>query len=373
MITGVLVILLTCVAAVCVAFAYESNRRYQAMQAARFEVTLRRLQGLEAAVSQFRGAVQTDFGATDDAVKSAARDAVLVLERAIARESALVQASSGRNARAIAALAALLQAAQSSTQDMVSKLSAQDSAAAQQYLAIMEARHQEIVSYLSGGGMETVANALQAAVQAVDGAPAEHFSGTDLQNALTSVGITLSSTQIAGLFAGVQSDMSIGLTLREALYRRLSALAPVVSSARAAAVAAQQAAQQAAQAAQQQVATQLADVQTANYQALLASMNSQYASVQAQNNALAQQMAQLSASDAASSQTLQAAVAGVGQQVLAVGAGASQYATQLAAIQAALTSLSPAAAPSVPAAAAVPATATATVPATAAVPVTASA
>ena len=222
------------VAMLCMAFAYTAARDDADVAAARFSVLTKRNRALAVAVQSLGNSMDASFAKTDTGVVTGAKRAMGVLGDAIRRESRVVQTSVGRNSRAIAALSALLDANAASIRELMEKISTEDRAALAQRVAQMDARHAELVAYLSGGGMDRVAEALTAAAVGTEAFTAEHFSTPSMLAALKTFGITLDEAALSQLDADLKADVAKGLSLREAMFLRLSAIEPVARGARAA-------------------------------------------------------------------------------------------------------------------------------------------
>ncbi len=220
-------------AMILVAFAYTAARDDAARSAARFEAQTKRVRALSAAVERLSDTLDAGMERTDATVVTGARRTMGVLGDAIRREGRVIEASVGRNRKAIAAMGALLDANMRSLSELVGKVSVEDRALLAKVMAKMEARHVEIVSYLSGGGMDKVAAAVAAAAVGTEHFGAEHFSTLNMRAALLPV--ALDDARLRKLDADLKADVAAGLSLKEAMYVRLSQIAPVTQAARAAA------------------------------------------------------------------------------------------------------------------------------------------
>ena len=77
-----------------------------------------------------------------------------VIGDAISREALVVDNSFAENKQSVAALHALVVASTDSLKELVGKLDVEEKEQVLQFMKAMEARHVEIVSYLSDGGLD---------------------------------------------------------------------------------------------------------------------------------------------------------------------------------------------------------------------------
>jgi hypothetical protein len=215
-------------AVIAVVYAYRESRLTGDLEDERYAVVQRRIQALNDAVSKFRGDTRKAFVSTGGGIGAAAKKTMGVLDSAIRLESLKLQASNGRSRRAIAVMQALLDANDKALRELLVKLDVEDKETLDRFMREMESRHVEVVSYLSGGGLDRVATALESS----DIGTADGFSQNDIRTTLTGMGITITDADLTALDAGVRDDIGKGLSKRESLYIRLAAIAPVVNRAR---------------------------------------------------------------------------------------------------------------------------------------------
>lgn len=220
-------------ALVWIALAYSAMRNEAHMASLRFAAMTKRTRALSNAVDAMNSNMASSFDSTDAGVASSAKRTMGVLGDAIRRETKVIEASAGTNRKAIAALGALLDANTKSLAQLMTSIGSEDKKALAAIMAKMEARHAEIVSYLSGGGIDAVADALATAAVGTEAFSVEHFSAFNMRVALSRFGVSLDDAELAKLDADLKSDVAAGLTLREAMFARLSKIQPVLTGARA--------------------------------------------------------------------------------------------------------------------------------------------
>lgn len=219
------VLILTVIAVV---YAYRESRLDADREDARYAVVQRRIKALNDSVAKFRGDTRKEFVATGAGIGAAAKKTIGVLDTAIRLEALKLQASNGRSRRTIAVMQALLDANDKALRELLVKLDVEDKATLAKFMREMEARHVEVVSYLSGGGLDRVATAMESS----DIGTADAFSQNDVRTTLSGMGIVMTDADLTALDAGVREDVGKGLKKREALFVRLAAMSPVVARAR---------------------------------------------------------------------------------------------------------------------------------------------
>jgi PA14 domain len=278
------------------ATAYASMRNDADIASRRFVAMSKRTQALAKAVEIMNANMDASFDSTDADVAANAKRTMSVLGDAIKREAKVVEASLGRNSKAIAALSALLDANTKSLSDLMTKIGTEDKQTLATIMAKMEARHAEIVSYLSGGGMDAVADALATAAVGTEAFTVEHFSSFNMRVALSRFGVTLDDDQLKKLDADVKKDVATGLTLREAMFKRLSKIQPVTKAVKEKAVTEKAAKEQAAL---EPVYEAIRVSDQSHRDAIVKAMADQYAMVQQSLSGLTTQIAASKAAAAA--------------------------------------------------------------------------
>jgi hypothetical protein len=205
------------------------NSRDQARAAAaRYRASVIRARALMKSVAAMNDLMYDNFDATDSEVATGAKRTMSVLGDAVKREARALDESAGKNSRAIAAVSALLDANTKSLTTLAGAVSTENRAALKAIMTKMESEHAALVSYLTDGGMEAIVDDLVARNNGI-----ERFGTGDIRSAMAKFGIDLSMDQLVTLNKDVKADMATGLTLRDALYNRLSKLTPVKTAARA--------------------------------------------------------------------------------------------------------------------------------------------
>ena len=224
---------LTAILVLCL-YSYIKSREEAHYQHLRYHGMTNQLRRLQSYVSKFRDEVKGDFEIADGEMKAQAEKVMTVIGDAIAREALEVDNSFAENKKAVAALHALVLASADSFKELVGKLGAEEKQQVLHFMKAMEARHVEIVSYLSEGGLDKVANLLAASMTPEGFRSHEGFQQDDLDYKLTALlGIKLSPEELSDLHRGIILDTTAyRMTPRESVYVRLSKLAPVVAKAR---------------------------------------------------------------------------------------------------------------------------------------------
>lgn len=214
-------------------YTYIRSREEAHYQHMRYHTMTNKLQKLSQYVSKFRKEVKGEFSITDAEIKEQADKVMSVIGDAISREAVVVDKSFAENKMAVAALHALVTASTDSLKELIGKLDNEEKDQVLQFMKAMEARHIQIVSYLSEGGLDKVVNALATSITPEGFRSHEGFEQNDLDTKLKSLGVDLTPDQLHVLRDGILFDTTkLKMTPRESLYVRLSQLAPVVAKAK---------------------------------------------------------------------------------------------------------------------------------------------
>jgi hypothetical protein len=225
---SIVALVLLALAVISVSWAYSAARDDALASSMRFRAMNDNVKALEALVKDFKDDVSAEFSATDAGVVRAANHTMRQLNGAIRREALQVTGSLGQNRRAVAALKELLDENARTLKEMMETMDVEDKALALQLqlMGQMQSRHQQVVAYLSGNGLTSLAANMEAALEPFS----QGFEGFDngkMRDAMTAFGVQLDDAQLAQLDADLQGDVETGLSLKEALFVRLSALRPV--------------------------------------------------------------------------------------------------------------------------------------------------
>lgn len=153
----VVVVLVSAVAMLAVALASNARSRGEAeARRERLVGVLRRVDRLSGEVEGLRSAAAEGVGE----VVQEARRSRRALCAAIDARAAEVQASAGANLAAVAALSLLLHEASAGTSELMRDLAADGRRERGRLAGVMAARHAEVASHLSGGGLDHVVEAI---------------------------------------------------------------------------------------------------------------------------------------------------------------------------------------------------------------------
>ena len=234
MLFAVALVIFSALVVVWIIAAVMNSRSEARAAAARYRASVIRARALMESVAAMNDLMYDNFDATDSEVANGAKRAMDVLGDAIKNETRVVEASAGKNNRAIAAVSALLDANTKSLATLAGAVSTENRAALKAIMTKMESEHAALVSYLTEGGMETIVDDLVARDAGTETfSVVERFGTGDIRSAMAKFGIDLEVDQIASLNRDVKADMASGMTLRDSLYNRLSKLTPVTTAAKA--------------------------------------------------------------------------------------------------------------------------------------------